>query len=155
MRRLLCLGVLALVVTTGCAGPSLVRDMKARESTYLNTTKIVVRDSEGSFGGDIIISESSHWFIQRIWDTIYQSRPYSLWSASGFREVSFYSSENSTTPTVVLRLNDTDEAHFQDKGPHDGYRCPGLFEYLTPFLKREYEKKHPAASPNSQDKRGK
>jgi hypothetical protein len=89
--------------------------------------------------------------IQAVWDRIYQSRPYTRWSASGYRELRFYTAEDRKRPKVILMLNVSEEAHLEDKTADDGYRCPDLNEYLEPFLQWEYEHRTVKSLPRSGD----
>jgi hypothetical protein len=164
-----CLAVFMTFAVVGCGNPapvnggknsteerSLVKDLKARGVTYLNTTKIVVRGNEGSVGRNITFSESAPFFVQEVWDRIHQSRPYSVWAASGYGEVEFYTSDDpAAKPAAVLMLNETDEAHFISQTAKEGYRCPGLHEYLGVFLRHEYERKCPASLPANPGPSGK
>ena len=137
-------GVVSLLLAllcAGCAGPSLVRDLEKRGVTYQNTEKIIVQDSEGGWGADTIVVLSDEFAIQTVWDAIYQARPYSQWVASGYREIRFYTASRADKPNVILRQNASDEVHLKGLTARDGYRCPGLFDYLTPFLEHEYEKR--------------
>ena len=124
-----------LLVLSGCAQPSLVGQMKARGVTYLNTKKVVIRDCEGGFGGNVVVSATEQFIIQEIWDRIYLSRPYHCWAACGWGEIEFYLSEDANTPAVVLEVNETDETHLKGKTPDQGFRCPGLQEYIDQFLR--------------------
>ena len=73
--------------------------------------------------------------------TIYASRPYHTWAASGFREIEFYQGEEDPQPVLILCVNVTDETHIKGQTPNEGFRCPGLNEYLTGLLKREYDRR--------------
>lgn len=94
--------------------------------THLNTRKVIIRGHEGSVGQgkDIVIDSVEEYVIQQIWDTMYQSRPYDRWAASGFTELEFYTDEDGKKPDAVLHVNETDMAFTKDI--KEGYRCPGL-----------------------------
>jgi len=114
--------------------------MKRRGISYLTTRKVVIRGSEGGYGADTVFLATEDFIIQEIWDTIYVSRPYHIWCACGFREIEFYEWENAKQPIVTLCVNKTCETHIKGKTPKEGFRCPGLTDYLTKLLKYEYEK---------------
>ena len=61
--------------------------------------------------------------------------------ASGFREIEFYQWEKDRQPVLILCVNVTDESHIKGRTSNEGFRCPGLNEYLTGLLKREYERR--------------
>jgi hypothetical protein len=134
-------GAIFLLLLVGCAGPSLVREMSNRGASYLQTGKVAIRGSEADVGSQITVEAKEGFIIQRIWDTIYASRPYTAWAASGFREVEFYRWEEDLEPVAVLLVNVTDEAHFKGQTPKDGFRCPGLSDYLMTLLVAEAKKR--------------
>lgn len=134
------IGTLFLLV--GCASPSLVHDLKARDITYLNTKKLVIRGSQADVGADVVVELASPFIIQTIWDMIYLSRPYHLWYMSGYRILELYTSEDATVPDVTLLVNESDKTQIEGKDHDDGYRCPGLNTYLMEFLKNEYERRN-------------
>lgn len=146
--------IAAWASAAGC-GPSaspkedltLVGQMRRRGISHLDTRKVVIRGSEGCYGADTIVVATEGFIIQKIWDTIYMARPYHTWAASGYREIEFYHWEKDPEPVVVLRLNVTDEAHFRGQTAKEGFRCPGLSEYLTGLLKRAYEKRKRVKNP--------
>ena len=134
------LTVIALLLS-GCATPSLVQDLRLHGLTCLNTKKVLIHASEAGFGAGMTVHANEQFIIQGIWDKVYLARPYSIWAASGFREIEFYTSHDASTPVVILQVNVTDETHIKGKTDKEGFRCPGLHEYLTPFLKHEYDRK--------------
>lgn len=114
--------------------------MRARGITYENTGKIILQGTEASVGSDIKIVINNSCSIQEIWDTIYQSRPYSIWYASGYLPIEFYQDENSTIPVLILLLNESGAAHIN--GMDKSFYCPGLDKYVMNLLMEEYNKKN-------------
>ena len=119
--------------------PSLVRNLAKRGVSDVSTGRIILIGSEGGCGDDIQVTITAEFLIQEIWDTIYQSRPYKTWTASGFRKLRFYTDAQSTVPVAELLVNATDRCHFEDAFD-DAFRCPGINKTLGPLLKAEYEK---------------
>lgn len=134
--------VMLVSFISGCTKPTLVDQMQSRGISYLNTQKVVIRASEGGYGSDTVVNVEEEFIIQRIWDSIYVSRPYHRWSASGDEQVEFYSSREDSKPRLTLMVNVSDLARIKGQTYNEGFRCPGLNEYLQEWLKREYEKKH-------------
>ena len=126
------------VLLSGCSSPSLVRDLKKHNVTYLNTKKIIIRGSENDGCANVVVEEHGPSFIiQDIWDRIYLSRPYPVYAFSSWRILELYTDLHSNKPDAILYVNETDETHIEDKSPKDGYRCPGLEGYLMELLIRE------------------
>ena len=73
--------ILPLLIITGCTSPSLVERMNDYGVTHLNTQKIVLHGSEADVGSGVTVDIEEHCLIQRIWDSIYQSRPEITWAA--------------------------------------------------------------------------
>jgi hypothetical protein len=134
--------IVLLLLLGGCANPSLVRDLKARNMTYLNTTKVVIRGSQADVGADVVVEVASQFVIQAIWDMIYLSRPYDRWAMSGYRILELYTHDDTTIPDVVLLVNETDKTQIEGNDDAQGYRCPGLDEYLMEFLRPEYKRRN-------------
>jgi hypothetical protein len=129
------------VLLGGCTHPTLVHDLKARNVTYLNTVKVVIRGSQGDVGADTVVELPFQFAIQAIWDTIYLSRPYDRWAMSSYRILELYTHADATMPDVVLLVNETDRVTIEGHEDGQGYRCPGLDAYLMEFLTHEYERK--------------
>lgn len=107
-----------------------------RESgiTYQNTAKIILRGDEASgTAGKEIVLDMNIEEIQKIWDTIYQSRPYDHWALSGYRQLDFYSNEDSDEPDITLYINETSATHTSKNGKR--FRCPGLPELIRKIWK--------------------
>ena len=124
----------------GCSGPSLVGQMKARGVSDLETGKVVIRGSEADFGSETEVTATADFIIQKVWDSVYASRPYHTWAASGYREIEFYRRPDDPQPVLTLLVNATDETHIRGRTAQDGFRCPGLHEYLMMLLEKEYQK---------------
>ena len=116
----------------------LVRQLAARGITDQNTSRIVVIGNEGGYGSDFKITIGPHYLIQKIWDTIYQSRPYKTIVFSGYRTLKFYKKGDSRAPVVELLVNATGRCHIHDSFDN-GYRCPGINKLLKRLLKSRYE----------------
>ena len=119
--------------------PSLVKKLAKRGVSDANTRRIILVGNEGGYGHDIQVGITAEFLIQEIWDTIYQSRPYKTWAASGFRKLRFYTDAQSAVPVAELLVNVTDRCHFEEAFD-DAFRCPGINKILGPLLKAEYEK---------------
>ena len=138
-----------LVILVGCQSvslqpdlrPALVQELGTRGVTDANTQRIIAVACEGDYGADVQVPITAPFLIQEIWDTIWQSRPYKTWAASGFRKLRFYKDRESGAPQAELLVNVTDRCHF-DGAFDDGYRCPGINKILEPLLKKEYERIH-------------
>lgn len=136
------------LVLTGCQSmptrpdlrPALVQKLEKRGVSDANTAKIILVGSEGGYGERTQVTITAEFLIQEIWDTIYQSRPYKTWAASGFRKLRFYADRESEVPVAELLVNATDRCHF-DEDFNDSFRCPGIEKILDPLLKAEYEKR--------------
>lgn len=133
--------VFLALLAQGCSNPSLVRDLKKRNVTYLNTTHIVVRGSESDGCPGVIVEDGADYVIQEIWDKIYQSRPYPRFAFSSWRTLELYTYYDFNEPAVTLMVNETNETHIKGTSPKDGYRCPGLEQYLINMLIRELQTK--------------
>ena len=120
--------------------PPLVRELEVEGVTHLNTDRVIVRDTEAGYGGHAHVIAGEQFIVQEIWDSIYASRPYHKWCASGFRKVEFYKDDNPENRVVTLLVNETGEAHLEGKGPEDGFRCPGLVEVVSRLLDYKYRK---------------
>ena len=120
--------------------PPLVRQLADLGVSDANTRKIVIVDTEAGYGPDVAATITHDFLIQEIWDTIYQSRPYSRWAASGFRKLLFYKDAESQVPAAELLVNETDRCHFEGAFD-DAYRCPGIFRILERELKAEHERR--------------
>lgn len=120
--------------------PTLVRELEARGISHENTDLVLIRDTEGGYGMRAHVIAGEQFVIQEIWDSIYDSRPYSRWCACGFRKVEFYRDDDPRHLVVTLLVNETGEAHLEGKGPEDGFRCPGLFEVLSRLLDAKYRR---------------
>lgn len=140
--------LVAAIFFVGCAAneavsptePAFVQTLKRHGVTPDNIRRIELVGSEGGYGGSLQVTITAEFLIQEIWDTIYQSRPYRAWVASGDRTLRLYTSANSNTPDVEIMVNATDRCHI--KGIFEiGYRCPGINRVLEPELKREYAKR--------------
>jgi len=137
-----------LLVLAGCQStstrpdlrPALVQKLEKRGVSDASTGKIILVGSEGGYGGNMQVIITADFLIQEIWDTIYQSRPYKTWAASGFRKLKFYAGPESEVPVAELLVNVTDRCHF-DGDFDDSFRCPGINKILEPLLKAEYEKR--------------
>lgn len=110
------------------ATPSMAKLIEqASGITYNNTGKIVIRGDEASdtIGKDIVLEgDLDDYVIQEIWDTIYMSRPYDRWVASGYRELAFYADADSDTPDIILYVNETSTT--KNSKNDKRFRCPGL-----------------------------
>ena len=127
--------------------PPLVKLLREQGITHENTAKIVLQGSEGGFGSDVMVEVPWQFLIQEIWDTIYQSRPYSVRCACGYRKAHFYAKIPKTEPselpvTVTLCINATGRCHIE--GQTDGFRCPKLNSLVERVLKKEYESRENA-----------
>ena len=137
-----------LLVLTGCQSmrtrpdfhSALVQKLEKRGVSDANTEKIILVGSEGGYGERTQVTVTAEFLIQEIWDTIYQSRPYKTWAASGFRRLRFYADPESEVPAAELLVNVTDRCHF-DGDFDDSFRCPGINNILEPLLKAEYEER--------------
>ncbi len=137
-----------LLVLTGCQStstrpdlrPALVQKLEKRGVSDANTGKIILVGSEGGYGAGMQVTITANFLIQEIWDTIYQSRPYKTWAASGFRKLRFYADSESEVPVAELLVNVTDRCHF-DGDFDDSFRCPGINNILELLLKAEYEER--------------
>ena len=129
----------AALLLSGCASPSLVQDLRLYGLTCLNTKKVVIRPSEGGFGAGITVYADRQYIIQKIWDKIYQATPDSPWVTADCRQIEFYTSHDASTPLVTLQVNGKDQTHIKGKTQKEGFTCPGLYDYLTPLLRRAYE----------------
>ena len=145
MRRTLVVGLMGVMV--GCSlrrpeviqsKPVLVRRLAARGVSDANTQKIVVVGGEGGYGTGLQVTITEEFLIQEIWDTIYQSRPYKTWAASGFRKLWFYTDRDAASFSAELLVNETDRCHFEG-GFDDGFRCPGINKILSRLLEAEYK----------------
>ena len=126
-----------LAAGSGCTSGSLVSRMKAYGVTHLNTSKIVLRGMEADVGSDVIVEIEEHFLIQEIWDTIYQSRPATIWYSSGFRQADFYAPGYPKKPAFTLLINESDACHI--KGEKDRFRCPKLHALFMKLLKEAYD----------------
>ena len=127
-----------IFVLAGCAKNGLVENMQSHGITHEITGKIVLRGSEPDVGSKIIVPIREQFIIQEIWDSIYQSRPYSVWYASGYRHLDFYNNENDSKPILTLLVNESGATHIQ--GTDKRFRCPGLEQYVMNLLTEEYKK---------------
>lgn len=127
-------GILLLLVC-GCSSPSLVGLMEARGVSYDNTSRIVLNGSEGDVGSDIQVEIEEPFIIQEIWDSIYQSRSYSVWYTSGYRRADFYIGQDST-PAATLWINASDASHLD--GMETRFRCPHLDSLVLKLLEKEH-----------------
>ena len=138
----------SIMVLTGCAStstrsdlqPTFVQKFADMGVSAANTRKIVLVGSEGGYGSNVHVIITEKFLIQEIWDTIYQSRPYGTWAASGFKKLRFYTETGTGSAKVELLVNETDRCHFE-KAFDDAFRCPGINKILEPLLKAEYEKR--------------
>ena len=140
----MCSAVVLCVLAVGCAEPTLVQAMKARDIREENTLKIVLRGSEADFGSTIWVECVYPSIIPEIWDSIHASRPYGVWFASGNRRLEFYTDMDGQTPALTLLVNESGAAHIlEGAGAYPPrYRCPGLHELLMKLLKEEYDQQH-------------
>jgi len=139
MKATICL-LLVLGLLVGCAtSPALVRELSSHSVTYRNTERILLTGSEGGYGRSVKVSITEHFIIQDVWDRIYQSRPYDVWYASGYRKLDFYPRGQPNKPSVTLMVNASDACHIQ--GSSERFRCPGMNTVLEDLLKREYRKR--------------
>ena len=149
MKRLTVIA--GLLVLAGCQSvsrqpdlrPALVKEFADIGVSHANTRRIILVGSEGGYGGDMQVAITEQFLIQEIWDTVYQSRPYRTWVASGFRKLRFYTDDKARVPEVELLVNATDRCHFEGAFD-DAYRCPGINKILQPLFKAEYEKRKAA-----------
>jgi hypothetical protein len=138
---------MVFLVLTGCASsPELVQTLAERPITHMDTEKIVLTDSEGGCGASTSVTITELFIIQKIWDTIHQSRPYGVWCACGYRKLEFYRAGHPERPAVILLVNETDACHIE--GTSRRFRCPGINAVLEDLLKHEYNKRHPATAGN-------
>ena len=126
--------ILPLLIITGCASPPLVQRMNSHGVTHLNTGKIVLHGSEADVGSGVKVAVVEHFLIQRIWDTVYQSRPEIIWYASGYRRADFYADTNLDTPACTLWINASDACHLD--GEPDRFRCPQLDAFVIDLLQK-------------------
>ena len=128
----------------------LVTRMRAHGISHENTAKIVLWGSEADVGPDVTVEISSQFLIQEIWDTIYQSRPYTRWAASGYRKADFYAKGEADEPVMTLWINATDACHID--GQAERFRCPKLDLLVMGLLEKEVEKeKQPDLGTSQQD----
>ena len=144
MSRAWMAGMVLTLVAAGCSEPELVRKMEAQGASYLTTGKIVVEGSEADYG-PIRIEIAEPVEIQKVWDTIFLSRPYQVWFASGYRRVEFYRFQNDQTPLLTLYVNASGASHID--GASKRHRCPGLDEMLMGWLADEYERRQQQPTP--------
>jgi hypothetical protein len=122
----------------GCAtSPVLVRRLSSHSVTDQETQRIVLTGSEGGYGASLKVSITEEFLIQDIWDRIYQSRPYKVWYASGYRQLDFYR-QGQDEPSLTLLVNASDACHIKDTT--ERFRCPGISAVLEKLLKHEYKK---------------
>jgi len=122
------------------SAPQLVQRLSDQSITYRNTDKIILRGSEGGYGASLAVTITEEFLIQKIWDSIYQSRPYDVWAASGYRKLDFYKKGQKNGPVLTLMVNATDACHIE--GTSERFRCPELSAILGKLLKSKYEKGH-------------
>ncbi len=133
--------LLVVLFFSGCESTSLVTLMKEHGVTHENTSKIVLHGSEGDVGADISLQVTEDFLIQGIWDTIYQSRPYTTRCACGDRKAEFYVKKDSLKPALVLWINGTDACHIDSDSEPERFRCPNLDSLVMDLLKGELERK--------------
>ena len=104
-----------------------------------NTQRIVLTGSEADYGASLKVNITEKFLIQDIWDRIYQSRPYDVWYASGYRQLDFYTRDQLTRPSLTLMVNASDACHI--KGSSERFRCPGMDTVLMKLLKQEHERR--------------
>ncbi len=141
MRRILAF-ILPVLISCGCAPPSLVRQMKRHGIAHHNTGRIVLTGSEADVGSSIKVDIEEQFLIQEIWDTIYESRPHGLWYASGYRRADFYTYPDGD-PVVTLWINASDASHL-DGQSETRFRCPKLHALVMKRLQEEYDKQQKA-----------
>ena len=139
-RTLTC--ILPLLLACGCASPSLVRQMKQRGITHHNTGRIVLTGSEADVGSNVKVDIRENFLIQKIWDTIYQSRPHDRWCACGYRRADFYTHPEGE-PVVTLWINATDACPL-DGQSETRFRCPQLDALVMKLLQAEYDRQQKA-----------
>ncbi len=141
---------IVLALFSGCASPSLVRQMKRYGITHHNTGRIVLTGSEADVGPNIKVTIEEQCLIQEIWDSIYQSRPYGVWYASGYRRVDFYADPHRA-PVATLWINESDASHLD--GREERFRCPKLHALVITLLQEEYDRQQKANQVMDNDKK--
>lgn len=129
---------LMISLTAGCQQTSLVKKIKSHGINDQATGKIIIRGSEADVGPNINVVITEQFVIQKIWDKIYESRPTSIWYASGYRQVDFYKSSEDIKPLFTLLVNESDASHI--KGTTNRFRCPGLAAFASKMLLEEYKR---------------
>ena len=137
MKKITC-SILIFGLLAGCVTPpTLVRRLSKHSITHQDTQKIVLTGSEGGYGASLNVNITEEFLIQDIWDRIYQSRPYNVWYASGYRQLDFYR-RGEEEPSLTLLVNVSDAC--QIKNTTERFRCPGINAVLEKLLKNEYQK---------------
>ena len=127
--------------TSRPASASLVEEMSQRGVTARNTARIVLTDSEGGTGATAVEIDEE-FIIQKVWDSIHQSRPHDRWAMSGFQRADFYTGPGDT-PAATLWVNETD-ACFLDGQSASKFRCPELHALASRLLQEAHEKRRGA-----------
>ena len=130
----------------GCAPNTLQRRLADRGVVYDRCPKIVIVGSEADYG-PISVTLTASPMSQEVWDTIIPARPFKIWYASGYRQVRFYTHEDSTEPAAILLVNASGAAHIEGDG--DGpdwtqegwYYCPGLGPFVMKLLEAEHQRR--------------
>jgi|GEM_PF-4531310 len=91
----------------------------------------VLNDESGGVGAfDIPDPED----VDTIWRSIAISYPYDIWSASGYRQLAFYTPSSKESPALILYVNKTDGCWIHGyTNPDDSprrFRCLGLHEFI-------------------------
>lgn len=151
MKTLLITVALACAVC-GCVSSSLVERMRHHGVTDLNTGKIVLHGSEADVGSGVRVEIVEHLLIQRIWDSIYQSRLTKVWYSSGYRQAEFYADTDLNNPACTLWINESDACNLSDATIR--FRCPHLNGLALDLLQKAKEgnrKGDPSAAPDDLD----
>ena len=119
--------------------PRLVHILESYGVTDTNTAKVILLGTEGLDDGGARVVIDTGFEIQRIWDTIYQSRPTECRFFCGCRGIQFFTNYNANTPDVELSVNITERCHVTGT-IEEGFRCPGINEIIAPPLKAEYKR---------------
>jgi len=116
--------------------------MKQQGITHHNTGKIVLTGSEADVGPNVKVEIEEQFLIQEIWDSIFQSRPYGVWCACGYRRADFYTYPDRD-PVATLWINETDTSHLDGQNK-TRFRCPKLHALVMKLLQEEYDKQKQA-----------